>query len=776
MLLNILHKIDTLQKKCKSRTKKYSCAKDFLEIIDDITELFARPVDIICNFIADEREQFCIASNFQSPFNMQEKLLLDANKLNHSLILKKTPSIINSKSADISLNIKTGYFLVTPIFDSKMDIIGSVIIYSKIKKELSDNFQNISIVALAINSIFNSQNMEKIISKSTASTKNKKANPTDSTSIYRKDLDRVDNMLKNLPSTHIVGISLGEGIAIGNASVYGTPPPIENYCCDISEIDYEKERLTHAFIDVEQNIKNSLEKHRHHLSHTAIECLEMHILLLKDKMLKQQMLEAIELGLSADAAVEYTKQQNFINFAQIDDAYIKDRFDDIVDITNKLRIHLNNTDYQKRKNNGDIIIVASSLGISGLMEYDISKVKGIILESGNISSHIAIVANSSNIPILGQCTDALKYIKANDKIIIDCDQSVAFISPKAPTIRLYNRKIKQIKQIENLNRIEIKDELKTKDNIKISLQMNAGILSELPLMHKFGADGIGLFRTELTFMGWTKYPTVKKQIEVYRKVLETANDKEVIFRTLDIGGDKPLPYFDAPEEDNPALGWRAIRIGIDRPAVLRTQLTAMLKAASQTQKPLHVMIPLISEMSEIMHVRKMLQMTAQRLLKTGEALPPDIKMGVMLEVPSLIWQLDEVCNNVDFISVGTNDLMQYMFAADRGSMQMQSRYDILSPTMIRVMKQIADICKKHKTAFSICGEATSDPLNAMVFIALGYTRLSMPASKMLAVRNMCHTLNTKILKPYINKIIKLNEHSVRTELQAFAKDHYIVIS
>ncbi len=768
-MFDILLKIENLRKKCDKNTKKYSQAASFYEILMEISKLFNGKIDIICNFIGEDKKILYIASYIKS--NLQKQILIDDSyKATELLKIKKYPITIDSRLGDVSLKNKNGYYFALPVMTNGENLSGSLVIYSKEKLEIKDS---IKIIAFLFGSFFNQDNIEKIISKKnipppTPAKKQLKNN----ISLYRKEVKSNSSPIRSQSSFHIAGVSLGGTIAIGNAHIHGKPSKIERYINNDSTTQ-EQERLDKAKLKAEQNIKNTIDKYKSYLSQDAVECLNTHLLLLKDKIWQEQLKQAIDTGLTAEAATEYTKQQNYMNFQQIEDEYIKARFADIKDISDKLHIYLNKQK-NSNKSDDDIVIIADDLGISGLMEYDISKVKAIILETGNISSHIAIVASGAEIPILGQCDGASKNIKTGSKVIVDCDQAVAFICPKAHTIRLYERKLQQIKAKIAVGK-KISSNIVTKDKIKINLQMNAGILSEVPLIHNFGADGIGLFRTELTFMGWTKYPTVKKQTELYKKILNMAKDKPVIFRTLDIGGDKPLPYFDAPEEENPALGWRAIRIGIDRPAVLRTQLTAMLKAASQANSTLYVMIPLVSEVAEIMHVRKILHMTTQRLEKAGNRLPPDIKLGVMLEVPSLIWQLEEVCRNVDFISVGTNDLMQYMFAADRGSLQMHSRYDIVSPPMLRALKYIVNICNKQKTPVSICGEAASDPISAMVFIALGYKTLSMPATKINNIKNMCNSLNSKILNSYLAKVMQSDEHSLRKKLRAFAKDRDIII-
>jgi len=275
-------------------------------------------------------------------------------------------------------------------------------------------------------------------------------------------------------------------------------------------------------------------------------------------------------------------------------------------------------------------------------------------------------------------------------------------------------------------------------------------------------------------MGWKKYPQVVTQAELYGKIMDRMEGKPVVFRTLDIGGDKPLPYIKAPAEENPALGWRAVRIGMDRPAVLRTQFRAFIKGAKG--RDLKIMLPLVTEVAEYDRARALLEMEKARAKRNGTPVPQKIELGVMLEVPALIWQLDTLLETVDFISVGTNDLMQYLHAADRGNNVMRNRYDALSPAMLRVLKTIADQCKKAGVPVSVCGEMAGLPLEAMVLIVLGYEVLSVPAPAIEAVKMMIPTLDTGLLLPYLEQLMKSREHSLRERLMSFARDHQINIA
>lgn len=775
-LRKLMREIDVLHTKYQNTVKEFDNAfhTDFETLLHNIAAAYP-DTDILCFSVPKDRAPFYLNGILKDE---QE----EDPRIRDSFELVKTACIAQDiviSTEDNTQQITTeGEFLTIPLFNQKMRIQGCLVFHARGDQTTDETeIRKRHALAVTLSALIKEQTATHLMSadakKKQPLAKKNAPLELDSTVSYRREREKT--IFNYTPSsTHLMGIAFGDGIGIGNAVIHGSPQNIVQYTHDSAEEDMTL--LHQALKQLAENIDDTRERQGRLLPQEALDCLDMHKLLLQDRMWIEHIEDGIQFGLSLSAAIEYARQRLFFTLSKIADPYIRDRFADIDDLSDQLRLHLENADIEEVQNE-QIIIVAHSLGVSSLMEYNTDNIKGIILETGSISSHIAIIAGSMDVPILGQCSEALEYINPGDRLIIDSAQSVAFVLPEPHTLRLYKRKKAQIQQRERYRSLISKqsnDRAVTLDGTEVSLYMNAGLLSDISLIEDYGAEGIGLFRTELTFMGWTRYPVVKKQVEMYQTVLgQIGKDKPIVFRTLDIGGDKPLPYFDAPEEENPALGWRAVRIGIDRPAILRTQLTAFLTAAGNLDVPLYVMLPLVTEVAEIIHVKELLTMTAQRLEKSGQAVPKDTKLGVMVEVPSLLWQMDEVCDAVDFVSVGTNDLMQYLYAADRGSALMHNRYDFLSQPMLRVMKHIAETCEKHSTPVHICGEAASQPLEAMVLLALGYTNLSMPVSRIPLIRNMCRNLDIPALKPYIEKLMQSDVHSLRIELTAFAKDHDI---
>jgi phosphotransferase system enzyme I (PtsP) len=299
------------------------------------------------------------------------------------------------------------------------------------------------------------------------------------------------------------------------------------------------------------------------------------------------------------------------------------------------------------------------------------------------------------------------------------------------------------------------------------------LLADLPQLASVGADGIGLYRTEVPFMVRSDFPDAAEQTRTYRAVLERAGERPVVFRTLDIGGDKILPYFRGLPAENPALGWRAIRIGLDRPALLRAQIRALIQAAGE--RPLSLMFPLVTEVAEFEAARRLVDGELQRAERLGLPLPARLEVGLMLEVPALLWQLPALVRRVDFVSVGSNDLLQYLFACDRSSPSLSQRYDPLSPAVLKILKQVVETCGDAGVPVSLCGELAAEPLAAMALVGLGFPRLSMTAEAVGEVRATVRAMRFDEVRDYVTGLVDLPHHSVRDRLRAFAVDHDIPV-
>jgi phosphotransferase system enzyme I (PtsP) len=399
----------------------------------------------------------------------------------------------------------------------------------------------------------------------------------------------------------------------------------------------------------------------------------------------------IQGGLSAEAAVQRAQEENRARMRDITDPYLRERLCDLEDLTDRLMLHLMGQDPAERKAlPPHAILVARTLGPADLLDYDLSKVHGVVLEEGSPSMHVAIIARALSIPMVARVPAVLGKIGAGDPVIVDGDNGSVFIRPGedvsatfVATVRMRREKQKAYATLRDLP-------AESRDGVRVSLLMNAGLLADLPVLNEVNADGIGLYRTELPFMVHAETPDVDVQTALYRSVIDQAGKKPVCFRTLDGGGDKMLPYWQSAGEENPAMGWRSIRITLDHPAIMRQQLRALIRAADG--RPLAVMFPMVAEVAEFDAARRILDLELVRAQHRGDPVPSELSVGCMVEVPSIVFQLPQLLQRVDFLSVGSNDLAQFLFARDRGNQRIAERYDLLSPPFLTFLERILEAC------------------------------------------------------------------------------------
>jgi phosphotransferase system enzyme I (PtsP) len=416
------------------------------------------------------------------------------------------------------------------------------------------------------------------------------------------------------------------------------------------------------------------------------------------------------------------------------------------------------------------VLVARSMGPAALLEYDRKRLRGLVLEEGGPNSHVAIVARALGIAAVGEIENATGLADPGDAIIVDGATGDVHVRPSPDMEAAYIERVR-LRARRQLQYLALRDKpCMTKDGEKISLMINAGLAVDLPHIEETGAAGIGLFRTELQFMVAATFPRTAEQFSLYRAVLDAANGKPVTFRTLDIGGDKVLPYMRNVEEENPALGWRAIRLGLDRPGLLRSQIRAMLRAAGG--RDLKLMFPMIATVEEFDEAKSLVERELTHLRRHSHKLPERVEIGTMLEVPSLLYQLDELLGRVDFLSVGSNDLMQFFYAADRGNAHVAERFDPLSAPILRALRAIAAKGREHAKPVTLCGELASEPIGALALTAIGYRSFSLSPTAVGPVKAMLLELNAGKAATLIAPLIDSPAGSVpiRERLKAFAAE------
>ena len=486
---------------------------------------------------------------------------------------------------------------------------------------------------------------------------------------------------------------------------------------------------------------------------------------------RRRMSEAIRTGLSAEAAVRRVQEETRLRMAHVTDSYLKERLHDLDGLADRLLVHLTGRSqmHDPAALPDEFVLVARSLGPAELLDYDRARLRGIILEEGSPTTHVAIVARALGIPMVGRVPGAMSRIDPGDRVALDGDHGQVFVRPGEDVELAFARSLTARAERRRAYEALRAEPAVTLDGMRIGLHLNAAFLIDLVALETTNADGIGLYRTELAFMVRNRFPDVEAQTELYAKVREVAGDKPVVFRTLDVGSDKHLPYWTFPSEANPAMGWRALRMTLDRPVVLRTQLRALIRSARGGR--LDVMFPMVAEVAELTAARELLDLELARAEARGEPRPSEVRVGVMLEVPSLIWQLRALLPRIDFLSVGTNDLLQFLFACDRGNPQLIDRYDVLSPPVLCSIRELVERCREAGVTLSICGEVAARPIEAMVLLGLGVRHLSVTPSELGPVKAMLRSLRCGQLAGYLAQLYDVSDHSLRDRLRHYALDH-----
>jgi phosphotransferase system enzyme I (PtsP) len=568
----------------------------------------------------------------------------------------------------------------------------------------------------------------------------------------------------------IDGSSFNDGIGLGYVVLHEPRIVVTNLLND--DTDHELGRLAEALGSLRISIDDMLSRRDVSMEGEHRAVLEAYRMFAHDRGWVRKLEEAIRNGLTAEAAVERVQSETKARMIRLTDPYLRERMHDFDDLANRLLRQL--TGYGAKMSAtdfpNDAIVVARAMGAAELLDYPRENVRGLVLEDGAVTSHVVIVARAMGISVVGQAAGVVALAENGDAIIVDGDDAKVHLRPMADLQRAYEEKVRLRARRQEQYRALRDVEPVTRDGKRIKLQMNAGLLVDLPQLAESGAEGIGLFRTELQFMIASTMPRMEEQELFYRNVMKQAAGKPVTFRTLDIGGDKVVPYFRAAEEENPALGWRAIRLSLDRPGLLRTQLRAMLRASAGQE--LRIMLPMVTEVSELRTVRELLQKEIQRQSKIGEQLPRKLQFGAMLEVPALLWQLDELMDEVDFVSVGSNDLFQFSMAVDRGNARVSDRFDVLGRPFLRILRDIVRAGDRNETSVTLCGEMASKPLSAMALLGIGYRSVSMSPTAVGPVKAMLLALDIDKLSAMLHAALddKRSQTSVREMLVAFAAE------
>lgn len=572
----------------------------------------------------------------------------------------------------------------------------------------------------------------------------------------------------------IEGEPISDGIALGHVVLHEPRIVITRLLSD--DPAAELNRLKPALDKLQKNIDEMFEHEQLSAAGEHRDVLEAYKMFAHDKGWHRRLREAVEGGLTAEAAVERVQNAMRNRMLKQQDTYWRERLRDLDDLSDRLLRVLAGRSTSADDATAmppDTILVARTMGPAELLDYDRTKLRGLVVEDGSSQSHVAVVAKALGIAALGQAQGVVERVNAGDAAIIDAVAGEVHLRPTSEVISAYSDKVRfRARKQKRFQALRDRPAV-TKDGVRIALHMNAGLVVDMPHLAESGADGVGLYRTELQFMLSDTFPRLDKQTQLYRSVLKEANGKPVVFRTLDIGGDKVLPYFRQPMEENPAMGWRAIRMALDRPEIFRLQVRAMLKAAAGQE--LRVMIPMVAASFEMGAIRSLIEREKAFLKKHGHSLPTELLIGAMLEVPALLFELDAFLPKVDFVSVGSNDLMQFMFASDRTNARVASRFDVLSPAPLRALRTLIKSAKKYKVPVTLCGEMAGRPLEAMTLIGLGLRSMSMAPASIGPVKAMILSLDAQKITDCVEDLLKEGAKDVRAALLRFAETEAIEI-
>ncbi len=563
------------------------------------------------------------------------------------------------------------------------------------------------------------------------------------------------------------GTPLMGGIAVGPVVLLRATRPIVRLLAENPEaeqvrldqaVDRMQRGLDDLFADVPQN-GQAVDVN------ASREVLEAYRLVASDAGWLRRVGEVIRGGMTAEAAVQRVAGELHNRMRRISDVYLRERLADMEDLANRLLTALIGEAPRAPVPEGAVLL-ARRLGPAELLDWQARGIAGVAIEEASPSGHAAILARALGIPAIGGLRGMLDSAEQGDDAVVDADDGQFILRPESEVRDAYIR----ARGARDAKYAELATWRSrpacTADGVALRLMLNVGLSLELPQLERTGADGIGLFRTEIAMLARGSVADVAEQTAIYARVLDEAGSKPVLFRTLDLGADKLLPGTVSGEE-NPAMGWRSLRVGLDRPALLRRQLRALLLAAGG--RDLSVMFPMVATVGEFQAAKALMLAEAKRIRDA----PATLRIGTMLEVPALMWQLPDLLKEVDFISVGSNDLLQFLFAADRGTPSLYDRYDFLSPPVLDLLDQLIVAARNADVAVSLCGEAAARPLEALVLAALGITTLSMPASGILPIKAMLAQVDLAAFRCVLS-MLRRGRGSLREAIATWAREQGVL--
>ncbi|NQY40103.1 MAG: phosphoenolpyruvate--protein phosphotransferase [Henriciella sp.] len=577
-------------------------------------------------------------------------------------------------------------------------------------------------------------------------------------------------------SVNLQGRSLCGGLGMGRVRLHDPVIPAARFFAEDPEI--EEHRLENALEELHLSIDRLLAAEIGGLWGEPREVIEAYKLLASDPTWAEKLREGVRGGLSAEASIDRLRREHRARFEKVKDPYLRERLHDLEDLDNRLLRMLAGTEnpHANDKPSADDpeILIARRLGPAELLDYGKAGFAAIILEEVATSSHAAIVARGLGIPTVGGIDGLLTHVSRGDRVIVDGEDGRVHLRPDEDLLNAYNNRQAVLSERQALYAALRDEPTESKDGVPVRLMLNAGLGLDTEHLDSTGAQGIGLFRTEFQFLMSERLPSVTDQIELYKHVLSAADGRPVYFRTLDLGGDKLLPNLNDAREENPALGWRSIRFALDRPGLFRRQLRALLRAGEG--KPLSAMFPMVTSAHEFRQAKQMLLEEVEWGKSRGYQGPSDLKVGAMLETPAFAFALEDIAGEVDFVSIGTNDMLQFFHAADRMTPLVSDRYPFVSRPVMRFLAQVFETCERVGVPVSICGEGAGRPLEALCLIGLGYRSLSMPGGGIGPVKRMLRSLDIASFGPAFADLLHKRDPALRNGVLDLARVQGIVLN
>ncbi len=574
------------------------------------------------------------------------------------------------------------------------------------------------------------------------------------------------------------GLTLVKGLGVGIAAYHQPRVQITQVVAD--DIEAERQRVYRAFDKMREQIDGLTNQAEFGAGGEHDEVLETYKMFAYDEGWSRRINEAIDSGLTAEAAIERVQQHTRMRMREIDDPLLADRMHDLEDLANRLvRIvsgQLGTAAQQGLRQ--DTILIARNLGPAELLEYDRRRLKGVILEEGSLTAHVVIVARAMGVPVLGRANHGKgglrPVIREGDEILLDAGAASATVRPSPQMADAFAQRFAKSRE-KRAAYAELRDvEPFTRCGTRIQVMMNAGLRDDVSMLAMTGADGIGLFRTEFQFLVSATLPQRERQLRLYRDVLDAAGDKPVIFRTVDIGGDKSVPYLAsgiAEHDENPAMGWRALRLALTREGLMKAQARALLEAAAG--RALYVMFPMVSEVWEFDEAKAVFEEQHAYLRSKKKMVPEHIRYGAMLEVPALAEMLDLLIPRLSFLSVGTNDLTQFLYAADRGNPALAERYDWLSSPILRFLRRVVQSTIGSNIDLAVCGEMGGRRLEALALLGIGFRRLSITPAAVGPIKELVRKVDLAELSAAMNTWLAEPQVDLRKEITQWAAERDI---